>query len=126
MKKCLSEMHQFELADPVCPIFLYLTGIDVAKKNPYTDNDESDRDHPIFVIEDTTSSDGLKDFVSSRLDLECESTFKEESWKSLKDYLTKSSTSTMVRFIYTFLNSLSFTSFILTTTLADFDILKFC
>ena len=75
---------------------LNLTGVDIAKKNPFVD--ESDRDHPIFIHRDPTSCNDLLAFISVKNTVKCTSTYEEKSWGSYKEYAESSSTSSISSF----------------------------
>ena len=77
-------------------MFLNLTGVDIAKKNPFAD--DSHRPSPIFIYEDTTACNNLLPFVDTKRILQCSSSFEEVSWGSYKEYSEFSSTSSMKSF----------------------------
>ena len=74
-------------------MFLNLTGVDVAKKNPFAD--DSHRPFPIFIYEDTTSCNNLLPFVDTKRILKCSSSFEERSYGSYKEYSESSSSSSI-------------------------------
>ena len=95
-----------------CPMSLNLTGVDIAKKNPMR-TEESDRPNPIFIFEDETTCNGLLPFVSTKLNIKCDTSFRQESWGSFKEYSESSSTSSITSF------SMGFTAPDVTLGLSD-------
>ena len=72
---------------------LNLTGVDIAKKNPFAD--DSHRPFPIFVYEDITSCNNLIPFVDTERNVRCSTSFEEKSFESYKEYAQGSATSSI-------------------------------
>ena len=70
---------------------LNLTGVDIAKKNPFAD--DSHRPFPIFEYEDNTSCTNLIPFVHPNGNIDCSAKFEEKSFGSYKEYAESSATS---------------------------------
>ena len=75
---------------------LNLTGVDIARKNPFAD--DSHRLTPIFEYEDNTSCDNcnqcnLIPFVETYGNINCDAKFEEQSFESYKEYVESSAIS---------------------------------